>query len=225
MFPFLCVLSSAELPGLSVLIIGEWTGAISRNGLHIPDPVSRFTVEFHQKPEIRVTEGSLWRDDLNSTEILPIDAFRLFHFEILWSSEIAGEVFSVGPERSRLTRFEFQGTMSGAAMFAKMSFGREWWLDLTLYNGSYFRAVMSKKQSSGVAEYVIMRAMVPAVKAGGGLRKWGIIGGIVIVIQIAVFWALRRCNTSLTRQLEELKAQTVIDLDGPAQSRRKRKAE
>jgi hypothetical protein len=225
MFSLLCIFSISAQPKLSALLLGEWSGILRRNSLRFPVPFTRFTIEFHPKSDGIITEGSLWRDDLNSTDILPIEHFLFSHFEVEFDSELTGQVFKFQSGRSLLTKFEIRPFISGDAAYTKLTFARSWWIDLTLYNGSYFTAVLSAKESSGTAEYSIARANVPIAKPERRFGKWSVIGGIVIGIQIIVFWGLKRYNASLTQQLDDLKSQVVIDLDAPKPQRKKRKNE
>jgi hypothetical protein len=230
---FFAIGASEEL-SLSTFLVGEWSGTIHRSSLRSPIAISRFTITFQPKPDSRLTEGTLWRDDLNSTEMLPFDSFLLSHFEISWEGGATGHVFRAEGDKRLLTKFEFQGVMGGVASYAKLSFERKTWVDLTLYNKTYFSAILSTKESSGTAEYFVLRAQVPAVKPrGGNLKKWGAIAAVVIVVEVMMFWGLRRYSAGLTQKIEDLKSQTIIDLDqtgpapapGPVTGRRKRKAE
>jgi hypothetical protein len=228
MLVFLCAFSSADQIQFSPLILGEWSGVLVRNGLRIPIPFSKFTVEFHPRPDSPVIEGSFWRDDVTSNQILPMDAFLLAHLEVSWDSGLGGQVFNLQPERSLLSKFEFRPFITGDAAHAKLTFPPHWFLDLTLYNGSYFTAVLSARETSGTAEYRVTHAQVPVVRPESRFGKWTVIGLIVVAVQIVIFFALRRYSASLTQRIDDVKAQVIIDLDGPAQPRgraRKRKTQ
>jgi hypothetical protein len=185
---------------------------MSRNYLRQPNIPSKLTIEFHPKDDGALLEGTVWRDDVPSSDVLPIESFFVAHLELEFETDFSGRIFTLQPAREFMSSFGFQPIVTGVSFAARLSLPRNWSLDLRLKEGGSFAAVVSTRTSSGTVEYSARKRVQVAV-TGSSRRMWWIFGGIFIGVQLLLFVILRNYRASLTKKIDNLRETVTIDLD------------
>jgi hypothetical protein len=170
---------------LASLLIGEWSVTVVRNYVRQVDLLSRLTFEFHPKSGTPLIEGTVWRDDISSTELLTIDSFLLAHLELEFDTDLAGRIYTIGPTREFMSPFGFQPLVPGVSLSTRIRLLGNWSLDLRLIEGSSFTAIASTRLGAGTIEYVARKRPKQAVQRSKGGR-WLIVGTAVVAAVIGV---------------------------------------
>jgi hypothetical protein len=194
------------------LVQGEWAVLMSRNYLRQPNIPSKLTVEFHPKDGSALLEGTVWRDDIPSSDVLPIESFFLAHLELEFETDFTGRIFTLQPAREFMSSFGLQPLVAGVSFSARLKLPGNWTLDLRLTEGGQFSAVASTRSSSATVEYSARKRAQVAV-AGSSRRMWWIFGAVFIGVQVFLFIILRNYRASLNKKIDNLRETVTIDLD------------
>ena len=210
----LFILSAAVLcaDGISIgdFAVGEWIATPQYGDTDLD--VFSIAVQFNERKKVH--EATFWRDNVNSSEILPITDFVAGHFEIEFLSEFTGQIYSLLPSRHLMSNFEFRpvGLTMSVVTRIKLDSGES--MQLTFVNGTHFSAAVSRKGTTKAVEYLVVRPS--AVTEGSGqskLKFWLYIGVLALAIQIFLWLMLRACRSNLDDKFDKIRENMVIDLD------------
>lgn len=195
---------------LAKFMLGEWI--ITPN--HAKGDSGRLYIEVHENEKRQIMEATLWRDDMNSTEVMTIDNYLLGYYEVEFETDFSGQVYSVHGTRSLLTDFAFQPVPNTITIMTKVKLDANTTMQLTFLNGTYFSAVVAHKGVSLTDEYTIKRAdVVDPIATSSSMKRWMYIGLAVVVVQLLLFLCLRCCRSSLNSRIDRVRSEMVIDLD------------
>jgi hypothetical protein len=172
---------------LASLLIGEWSVAAVRNYVRQVDLLSRLTIEFHPKSGTSLIEGTVWRDDLSSSELLTIESFLVAHLELEFDADLAGRIYTMGATREFMSPFGFQPLVPGVSLSTRIRLLGNWSLDLRLIEGSSFTAIASTRVGSGTIEYVAKKRPKQSVQPSHG-GWWLIVGAVALVVIGVLLW-------------------------------------
>lgn len=202
-------LADGETPTLGSFIMGEWI----IKPKHGKTESGRRYVEIHDNEKRKIIECTIWRDDMNSTEVMTIDNYMLGYYEIEFENDFAGQVYT-GGDRTLVTDFSFQPVPNTMTIMTKAKLDSTRTLQLTFVNATYWTAVVAHKGVSRTDEYIITR--MNAVEVGNSkssLKNWMYIGLAVIAVQLLLFMCLRCCRSNMDARMDRLRSEMVIDLD------------
>jgi hypothetical protein len=178
---------------LANLLIGEWSVTVVRNYVRQVDLLSKLTFEFHRKVGTSLVEGTVWRDDLSSAELFPIDLFLVAHLELEFDTDLAGRIYTLGATREFMSPFGFQTLVPGVSLSTRIRLLSNWSLDLRLIKGSSFTAIASTKLGAETIEYVAKKR--PKQAAQPSTRgRWLIVAvaAFLVVAIGALAWKYHR---------------------------------
>jgi len=174
-------LAAARSIELSKLVIGEWSVAAVRSYVHQVDFFRKLTFEFHPVAGSSLIEGTIWHDEIGSTEPLLIDSFLLAHLEVELDGEMSGKIFTRSPDREFRSNFRFRPIVPGVSFSTKVRLFGNWSLDLRLLaDVAAFTAVASTRGLSDTVEYSAKKRPKQVAAASTG-RGW-IIGGVSVAV-------------------------------------------
>ena len=211
MFLLLCSAALAA-DGLSMgdFAVGEWS-VVPKHG---DRDSGVFTAAVTYNERKKVHEATFWKDDVNSSEILPVSDFMAGHFEIEFLTDFAGQVYSMKPTRHLMSKFDFQPVGLDLSVQSRIKLDGGETLQLTFVNGTYFSAVVSRKGTTKTSEYLIVRMESLNGESGQSrLRFWMYIAGLALAIQVFLWLMLRACRSSLDSRFDQIRENMVIDLD------------
>jgi hypothetical protein len=184
-------LFSGSAVRLGSLLIGEWSVTVVRNYVRQVDLLSKLTFEFHPKPGTSLIEGTVWRDDLGSNELLTIESFLLAHLELEFDTDLAGRIYTMGPTREFMSPFAFQPLVPGVSLSTRIRLLGNWSLDLRLIEGASFTAIASTRLGAGTIEYVAKKRPKQAVRPSKRGR-WLIVAAAAALVAVGVL--LLKCQ-------------------------------
>lgn len=199
-------------------IVGEWdvfnsSRILEKGRKLVPDYTA--VMNFNEKSAF--LDGIIWKNNINSTEVQPIEDFIVGNVEVVFTSDFGGQVYSLVPERHLMTTFVFTPNL-GFAFSTKGKIDGGHSFHLTLVNGTFFTFILTTPGRTKAQEFIINRAR--KIEEPPGMPKyvkWLMFGAIGLIIFQVVMWiALKSCKSAIDVKIDQFQRENVIDLDAQA---------
>jgi hypothetical protein len=214
--------SSARTPHFERIVLGEWSATLLGGTLRMVSLPSLLTIEFHSVSNSPITEGTFWRDDINTTEFLPIETFLIGHVQVEWESETVGHVFTMQPERRLLTHVDFRQSGSGPVYSAQANLSQQWFFNISVFDPWYVEALVSAAGLRGALHYGVRRATTPK-GSQVDYRSWLFIGIIIATFPISMVGVYRKCRVAPRNVVYDVKPPRVRVNQGSGKQRKRQK--
>jgi hypothetical protein len=216
----LLTLFAARRPQFGQIFLGEWTATINHDRFYLDNVLTELSIEFHATQEAIITEGTIWRDDLNTADFSDIESFLTAHLEIEWESGTLGHVFTMQPQRKLLTHLEFQPVTGEATYSATAKVGPSLIFNLSVINQSYMKAIINP----GSFKYEIQRVTV-AERKEVSFHSWIAIGAVTVAFQIPLCTLLWRYGRKTNDGVDKETKDPADEANNAEQQRKKVKAD
>jgi hypothetical protein len=191
-------LAAAEQIDFSRLLLGEWSVHLVELNSPPTQLIPSMTFEFHLLNNSNLTEGTVWRDDIDTPDFHPIETFFLAHLEVDWLSPSSARIYTMQPERRLLSNTEFVSNTSSNNYTSWIEIG-DWQLLIAIpesgiSDASIHGTASVSLKGLGTFTYNLDRAPVVPGTVATSYESWVVVGGVIVALHVLLFLILRSCG-------------------------------
>jgi hypothetical protein len=208
---------SAKQLDFSRVLLGEWSVQLNETNARPSQLIPSATIEFHLKSGSNLTEGTVWRDDIDSPDFHPIETFLLAHLEVDWVTQSSARIYKMHPARNLLTSLEFVADHAFQNYTASAEIGY-WRIGIVIPNMRredlpIHGAASVFLKESGPFNFGLDRAAIVGTAAAISYESWVIVGGVVAALHVLLFLFVRRCDGEAAAPVGNTGEQTKAKTD------------